>query len=138
MRILEPGAGYGATAAVLAERGHCVTAIELSPVRADYARRFAETRPTLTVAEGDFFILDVGRGFDALVYWNGFGVGTDADQRRLLRRIADEWLQPDGKALVTAFSPWYWAQEAGKVTHKPARPDVGYAYDLTESRDFDP
>jgi SAM-dependent methyltransferase len=138
LSVLELGAGYGAAAAVLADRGHRVTAVELSPVRADYARRHASARPTMTVVEGDFYALDVGRGYDVVGYWNGFGVGTDADQRRLLRRIAGDWLRPGGRALVTVFSPWFWARQAGRVWHKPARPEAGYAHDLTQARDFDP
>jgi SAM-dependent methyltransferase len=137
-RILELGAGYGATAAVLAERGHEVVAVELSPVRAEYARRFAAERPAMRTVEGDFYALDFGNEFDLVCYWNGFGVGTDADQRRLLRRISSEWLRPSGRALVTVFSPWFWAREAGRSWHRAAAPEHGYATDLTQARDFDP
>jgi hypothetical protein len=47
-------------------------------------------------------------------YWDGFGVGSDADQRRLLRRIAADWLKPGGCALIDVFSPTRWILEAGK------------------------
>lgn len=136
--VLELGAGYGATAAVLADRGHTVTAVELSPVRAGYARRHAEHRPRMTVVEGDFYAPDVGGGYDLVGYWNGFGVGEDADQRRLLRRIASDWLRPGGWALVTVFSPAFWIRQAGREWHRPAGPAEGYPADLTQARDFDP
>jgi len=42
--------------------------------------------------------VDIGGPFDAVCYWDGFGIGDDQDQRRLLRRIAG-WLAPDGRAL---------------------------------------
>jgi SAM-dependent methyltransferase len=138
LSVLELGAGYGATAAALADRGHTVVAVELSPVRADYARRHAQDRLRMTVVEGDFYALDVGGGYDLVGYWNGFGVGTDADQRRLLRRIGSEWLRPSGRALVTVFSPAYWIRQAAREWHKPARPADGYPADLTQARDFDP
>ena len=40
-RILELGAGPGATAAAMADAGHSVIAIELSSTRAQYARELA-------------------------------------------------------------------------------------------------
>jgi hypothetical protein len=45
-------------------------------------------------------------------YWDGFGIGTDADQRRLLERIRG-WLKPTGFVLIDIFTPWYWAEVAG-------------------------
>jgi hypothetical protein len=38
------------------------------------------------------------------------GVGSDADQQRLLRRVANEWLTPDGLMLVDVFNPTWWAR----------------------------
>ena len=43
IRVLELGAGAGGTAAATAEIGHEVTAIELSPLRVEYARELAAT-----------------------------------------------------------------------------------------------
>jgi hypothetical protein len=82
--------------------------------------------------------VDVGDGFDVIGYWNGFGVGTDADERRLLRSIAGEWLGPGGTALITILSPWYWSREAGQIVQMPARPSDGYDTSLTQARDYDP
>jgi SAM-dependent methyltransferase len=112
-RVLELGAGAGGTAAATAELGYEVTAIELSPLRAEYARDLASTvNGSLTIVEGDFYTADLGHGYDAVAYWNGFGMNEDADQRRLLRRVADEWLAPGGFMLVDIFNPSWWAQRS--------------------------
>jgi protein-L-isoaspartate O-methyltransferase len=87
-RILELGAGTGGTAAAMADLGHEVVAIELSPVRAVFARELAaQGRTSLTLLEADFYTVDVPSQFDVVCYWDGFGVGSDADQQRLLRRV---------------------------------------------------
>jgi hypothetical protein len=43
-RSLELGAGAGGTAAAMADLGHSVIAVELSPLRASFARELAEER----------------------------------------------------------------------------------------------
>jgi SAM-dependent methyltransferase len=60
----------------------------------------------------------VDEPFDVISYFDGFGVGDDADQRRLLRRIA-EWLKPNGCALIEVYTPWYWAPLDGKTMEWP-------------------
>ena len=117
-RVLELGAGAGGSAAATADLGHTVVAIELSPLRAAYAQDLAnEPRAgSLTVIHGDFYTTEFDHPFNVVTYWNGFGVGTDADQRRLLTRIRT-WLAPGGVALVDVFSPWRWAREAGQSHH---------------------
>ena len=118
-RVLELGAGSGGAAAATADLGYDVTAVELSVLRAANARQHASQPHSgaLTVVEGDFYRAELGTGFDIVAYWDGFGVGTDDDQRRLLARIADSWLAPDGVALIDVFSPWVWARDAGKEKH---------------------
>ncbi len=130
-RVLELGAGGGATAAATADLGHAVTAIGLSPVRAAFAREFARDRE-VTVVEGDFSTVALEGRFDCVTYWNGFGVGTDDDQRRLLRRIVTVWLAPGGSVLLDVFSPWRWARDAGR------REVVLRRRPLVNDRDFDP
>lgn len=114
-RVLELGAGAGGTAAALAERGHHVVAVELSPLRAAYARDLAREPRTgsVTVVEGDFYSADLSGPFDVMCYWDGFGVGSDADQRRLLRRVGG-WLADDGSMLLDVFNPFAWARVAGR------------------------
>src|SRR5690625_6976659 len=45
---------------------------------------------------------------------DGFGIGTDNDQIKLLKRI-HHWLKPNGTALIDIYTPWYWSKTAGQV-----------------------
>jgi len=131
-RLLELGAGAGGSAAATADLGHAVVAIELSPLRAAYAQDLAnESRAgALTIIHGDFYTTEFDHTFDVVTYWNGFGVGSDTDQRRLLKRIRS-WLTPAGVALVDVFSPWRWAREAGQTSRDEETGTV-------QQVDFDP
>lgn len=113
--VLELGAGSGGTAAAMADLGHTVVALELSPVRAAFARELAVSRPRVTVVEGDFHTATVPGPFDVVCYWDGFGVGADADQLRLLRRVRAAWLGPHSVMLLDVFSPAYWVGRAGEI-----------------------
>ena len=114
-RVLELGAGGGQSAQATAQCGHHVTAIELVPGSAAHARSLASRADpgSLRVLEGSFYTLALAETFDLVCYWDGFGVGSDEDQRVLLRRIAD-WLVPTGTALIDINTPWYWAKAAGR------------------------
>ncbi|THV26539.1 class I SAM-dependent methyltransferase [Glycomyces paridis] len=137
-RVLELGCGYGGTAAALAEAGHRVVGVELSG-RAEQAFEHAERLgpDRLRIVRGDFYEVDLDGRFDAVVYWNGFGIGSDADQRRLLRRVAD-WLAPGGTALVDVFNPLVWAGWNGDLDHLEARPEDGYRHELRQRVVYDP
>ncbi|MEM9777329.1 MAG: class I SAM-dependent methyltransferase [Chloroflexota bacterium] len=113
-RVLECGAGRGESAAAAVELGHSVVAIDITPVAVENARRLAEQMEPnkMTVIEGDFYTLELNRTFDVVCYWDGFGVGSDQDQRRLLNRIAN-WLEPNGCALIDIYTPWHAASVAG-------------------------
>jgi SAM-dependent methyltransferase len=114
-RVLELGAGGGQCAAAAAELGYHVTAIEITPTLAAHARQLAERFPrgVLSIIEGDFYDVELDGRFDVICYWDGFGIGEDADQRALLRRIA-AWLAPGGRVLIDINTPWYWAMAAGQ------------------------
>jgi len=100
-RVLELGAGEGEAAAVMADAGHDVVAVEFSPTRTPNLKRLAKEphKGQLTALEADFYEVAISGEFDIVCYWDGFGVGSDADQRRLLKRISTEWLKPGGLAL---------------------------------------
>jgi len=108
--VLELGCGGGQTAAALADRGHHVVAVDLNPRLIEHARSLAAAREDgrMTALAGDFYKIELNETFDAVCYFDGFGVGSDADQRWLLARIA-QWLRPEGAALVDVYTPWYWA-----------------------------
>jgi SAM-dependent methyltransferase len=88
--------------------------------------------------QADFYSFEAAARFDVVCYWNGFGIGTDADQRRLLRLIRGQWLQPGGRAIIDVANSLVWAGWAGDISHRAARPDAGYQHALTELTDFDP
>ncbi|WP_051797228.1 class I SAM-dependent methyltransferase [Catenuloplanes japonicus] len=131
-RVLELGSGYGMTAVAAVEDGFDVTAVELSD-----RVRHTPAMPGLTVAGGSFYDVTLDGRFDVVCYWNGFGVGTDQDQRRLLRRIAAEWLRPGGVALIDVFNPLVWARLHGTKDHKFPDPSRGYAHELHQEIHFD-
>jgi SAM-dependent methyltransferase len=113
--ILELGAGSGKSAAATAELMHNVVAVELTAAGATHARKLAQEiqAGSLSIIQGDFYEVDIPGHFDVVCYWDGFGVGTDADQRRLLQRISG-WLAPGGCALIDIYPPWFWAHAAGR------------------------
>ncbi|WP_235472390.1 class I SAM-dependent methyltransferase, partial [Ardenticatena maritima] len=65
------------------------------------------------VIEADFYQVALPEdGFNAVCYWDGFGIGTDEEQRKLLWRIWS-WLRPDGVALIDVYTPWHAAKSSG-------------------------
>jgi SAM-dependent methyltransferase len=139
-RILELGAGTGMTAAAMADAGHDVLAVELSPTRARVARELAETphQGSLTILEGDFYTLELRECFDVVCCWETFGLGTDADQRRLLKRIAEEWLEPHGSVLMDVYSPVRPARDAGTERRLAPLKDVPGSVEMINRCHFDP
>ncbi|ALG14872.1 methyltransferase type 11 [Kibdelosporangium phytohabitans] len=137
--VLELGSGYGATAVATAKAGYFVTAVEISD-RAHQAGELAgDVAPgSLTVHNADFYEIALPGKFDVVCYWNGFGIGSDADQRRLLVRVAEEWLRPGGVALIDVFNPFVWASWDGDEEHLTPDPAAGYDHDLREVTRFDP
>ena len=140
-RILELGAGTGTTAAALAHAGHHVVAIELQETVAEYIAELAndvEGSGSLVAIEGDFYEVDPGGRFDVVAYFDGFGIGTDDDQRRLLERIAG-WFNPRGCALIDILTPWYWAKAAGGEEEFPEGSGVRYrdGFDADGSRMYE-
>ena len=112
--VLELGAGGGQFAVALAQLNYSVTAVELVAANAEHGRRLAaDAQPgTLTVLEADFFTVTLPQGhFAAICYWDGFGLGSDTEQRQLLLRMAN-WLHPDGVVFMDVYTPWYWAAQA--------------------------
>lgn len=108
--VLELGAGKGFVANELAKEGKQVTTIELVEEITDYARRHAHEG--VNVLNADFYQVQLPQQFDAVLYLDGFGVGNDADQLRLLERI-HHWLTDDGYALIDIYEPNYWQKTSG-------------------------
>ncbi len=124
------------TAAAVAETGRSVVGVNLS-TRLDDAPTPAEGSAPLRLVRGDFYDVALGQDFDAVCYWDGFGIGTDADQRRMLKRVATDWLGEGGSAIIEVFNPFAWANSAGLVETKEPDAERGYQYRLGHRRDFD-
>lgn len=139
-RVLELGAGVGSTAAALAHAGHDVVAIELQPDLVDHTNTLGPTgdEGSLRAIALDFYEVDPGGPFDVVCYIDGFGIGTDEDQRRLLDRIVS-WLSPEGCALIDILTPWYFAETAGNEEEFPEGSGIRYreGYDDEGSRMFE-
>jgi SAM-dependent methyltransferase len=139
-RILDLGCGPGRTAAALAERGHAVVGVELNPTDARYARELLKTprKGALTFLEADFYTVEVAGLFDVVTCWQVFGIGSDADQRRLLRRIAQEWLAPGGSVFLDVYNPAGPARDAGREWRLKPLPGVPGSVEMIERCHYDP
>jgi len=69
--------------------------------------------------------------------WETFGLGSDADQRCLLRRIAAEWLAPGGRALVDVYNPARPARDAGTEERLAPLAGVPGSVEMFERCHFD-
>ena len=93
---------------------------------------------SLTVLEADFYTVALDGLFDVVCCWEVFGLGSDADQRRLLRRIAQEWLAPDGCVLVDVYNPIRPAHDAGATERLAPLAGVPGSVEMVERCHFDP
>jgi hypothetical protein len=115
---LELGAGACGLAAALTAYGYDVWAVEFNPADVELAKQLVKERDIkrLRIIEADFYDVQFQEQFDFIYYWDGFGVGDDACQRRLLTRIGTEWLREHGLAVIDVFSPWNWQRRVGEVS----------------------
>ncbi|MGE5139962.1 MAG: SAM-dependent methyltransferase, partial [Rudaea sp.] len=140
LRILELGSGPGETAARLADKGHAVVGVELNPTDAAHADLISRTpRPgSFTAIQADWYSVRLDGRFDVVCCWEAFGLGGDPDQRRLLHRIAREWLGPCGSALLDVYCPFAPAKDAGVVERLPPLPGVPGSVEMNRRSYFDP
>jgi len=120
-KILELGSGGGQFAVAAASRGHEVIAVELNANLVKHGEKLAKSEGTsnLKFIEGNFYEVFLEDNFDVICYWDGFGIGEDSDQRRLLKRNSN-WLKPNGKVFMDIYTPWYWAKVSGKKMSFPS------------------
>jgi SAM-dependent methyltransferase len=139
LRILDLGCGSGGTAAAFADAGYDVVGVELNPTDMMYAKKLLDrSRPgKLTFIEADFYTVLLDGQFDVVTWWEGFGLGSDADQRKMLGRIANEWLKPGGCALVDVYFPARPARHEGEVIQLNALPDVPGSVEMLEKSYYD-
>lgn len=135
--ILELGAGGGQTSIALAELQHRVAMIELLPESAAHAQHLAEKYDLpLQIIQDDFYTTPLNHIFDAVCYFDSFGIGSDDDQRRLLTRIA-HWLRPDGCAIIEIGATWYWSSVAHGRTMDLGDGMRRYTFDALQCRLLD-
>jgi SAM-dependent methyltransferase len=139
LTILDLGSGGGATAAALAAAGHHVTGIEFSRPQASFSSRWLglPRNGTLRFLEADFYTVDLPRKFDLVTYWDGFGIGTDAEQQILLKKIATEWLKRNGCLLMDVFNPFKAARDAGSERHLAPLKGVAGSVEMINRHFFD-
>ncbi|RPF50113.1 SAM-dependent methyltransferase [Aquisalibacillus elongatus] len=114
--ILDLGSGLGQFAVASAKEGYDVTAVELTEEGVRHTKQLAKEHKVgnhLHVLQENFYAINFKEPFDVVCYWDGFGIGSDEDQKQLLKRISS-WLKPGGVALVDIYTPWYWAKTAGQ------------------------
>jgi hypothetical protein len=113
--------------AALAHAGRDVVTIELQPMLAEHIAELARSVEggSLRSLTGDFYSVDPGGPFDVVAYFDGFGIGSDEDQRRLLRRVGD-WLTSEGCGLIDVLTPWYFIKTSGDEEEFPEGSGVHY------------
>lgn len=136
--LLELGAGTGETAGFLAAAGYQIAAVDLSAKNFGLLSKVAKKYPAVTPVQGDFLTVALTRKFDAVVLFETFGMGSDADQRRLLNRIAEEWLKPGGVVLMDVYHPFGPIKCAGDEQSLDRLEEVPGSVDMTERSFFDP
>lgn len=119
-RVLDVGTGAGRHAILLAEAGHQVTGVDLSPRLLRIARERWEARGgaarTPTWMPGDMRWLPTGGAYDAVLLVDAFGYfDDDADQARVLAAVAQH-LRPGGQLLMQVANPYHWSGRA-RVLH---------------------
>lgn len=112
-RILELGAGPGETAAYLCDQGYAVTAVDISKRNIELLHEIKQKRPSLQVVEGDFLKVRIDERFPTICMFEAFGMGSDQNQRRLLKRIKKYWLQEDGVLILDVYHPLGSIRAAG-------------------------
>jgi SAM-dependent methyltransferase len=135
--LLELGAGTGETAAFLAAAGYTITAVDLSQKNHESLCRVAEKYPGVTPFKGDFLTAAIPGKFDAVCLFETFGMGSDADQRSLLRRIRSEWLAPEGIVILDVYHPCGPIRAAGSSQSLDRLEGVPGSVDMTERSFYD-
>ena len=128
--VLELGAGNGLLAQSLSTFDKNITTIELVPEMVEFAKQFNTSNVTSLC--GSFYDIDIINTFDTVLYIDGFGVGTDNDQLRLLKRI-NSWLNDDGIALIDIYQPKYWKKVSGNKMMPFPNSNVARIYGYNES-----
>lgn len=111
---LELGAGVGLVAIDLNLRGATVTALDFDETVHQIAQVNQEKYGSqVEFIQADFYQFQPSKKFDLVYYLDGFGLGSDDDQLKLLKQI-HTWLKPEGRAYIEVYQPDYWRKAAGQ------------------------
>ncbi|MFC5602766.1 class I SAM-dependent methyltransferase [Sporosarcina koreensis] len=132
--MLDIGAGVGSIARTLDARGISMTTLELVPELVEAARR--RSPKSIDIHEGDFYTYEFSKPFDVVSYFDGFGIGSDDDQLKLLERMKS-WVTDEGSLLIDIYHPHYWRTIAAGQKMKIDDAERIYSFDETESRMVD-
>ena len=115
LTILELGSGGGQFSIAAAKKGHEVVAIELNKTMYDNSLILAKENnlENIRFINDDFYNVSPEKVFDAIVYWDGFGIGEDKDQIKLLNKYSG-FLCDSGKFLIDIYTPWFWSYASGQ------------------------
>jgi len=139
LNILELGSGNGEFAVAAAMHEHHVATVEIIPHAISKMFELAEENNVtrrIKAHQGSFYTISLADKFDAICYWDGFGVGTDAGQQLLLHNI-DYWLKPDGTVFIDVYAPAYWVKTAGQFMELSQTVCRQYDFDIEINRMLD-
>ena len=108
--MLELGAWDGSLARALSNQVGQITTVELIKEMVEKAKSL--NPDNIETVHGSFYDVTIKHKFDAIIYIDGFGVGTDDDQLKLLKNIK-HWLKDDGCALIDVYQPEHWKKADG-------------------------
>lgn len=105
LKILDLACGFGRHANLLAQRGHQVLGIDLTPGFLEIARNgAAEYGVQVDYRQGDMRLIDFDSEFDCvLLLFTAFGYFSDEQNQQVMDRIARS-LKPGGMALFDTMS----------------------------------
>ncbi len=144
-RVLDVGCGGGRHAILLAEQGHSVVGIDLSPRILRIAReRWDERNPADPKSAihapvwmpGDMRWLPAGGPYDLALLMDGtFGMfDDDAEHLRALGSVAEQ-LRPGGHIVAVTMNPYHWSGRARAIHIPPGA--IADDIDVIRSYRFD-
>lgn len=133
--LLELGAWDGSLARTISKDVRHVTTVELVKEMAEAAQK--SNPGNIDVIHGSFYDVQITDKFDVVIYIDGFGVGTDADQLKLLINIR-QWLDDDGCALIDIYQPGHWKKADGIEMYPDPKqnPDIVRKYSYNHEQDI--
>lgn len=137
-RLLELGAWDGSLARVLSTSADHITTVELVEEMTERAK--ALNPDNVEAIHGSFYDVYLPQKFDSIIYMDGFGVGTDEDQVKLLKNI-HHWMDDSGCVLIDIYQPEHWKKADGIEMYPNPRnmPHIKrkYSYDFEKNMMMD-